>query len=65
MRIAIVGSGISGLVCAYLLSEYHDVSLFEADSKRNEFLLFRVLYTWSGLPSKFLITLFTETLEFP
>lgn len=33
MRIAIVGSGISGLVCAYLLSEHHDVSLFEADSK--------------------------------
>jgi predicted NAD/FAD-binding protein len=30
VRIAIVGSGISGLVCAHLLHEAHDVVLFEA-----------------------------------
>jgi len=33
VRIAIVGSGISGLVCAHLLSERHDVVLFEADDR--------------------------------
>ena len=31
MRIAIVGSGISGLVCAWLLSREHSVTLFEAN----------------------------------
>ena len=30
-RIAIVGSGISGLTCAYLLSPHHDVTIFEAE----------------------------------
>jgi uncharacterized protein len=30
MRIAIVGSGISGLVCAHLLHPDHDLALFEA-----------------------------------
>ena len=30
MRIAIVGSGISGLVTAYLLSQDHDITVFEA-----------------------------------
>ncbi len=30
MRIAIIGSGISGLVCARLLSRRHDVTVFEA-----------------------------------
>ena len=33
MRIAIVGSGVSGLVCAHLLSKHHDVTLFEADER--------------------------------
>ncbi|MFN0095356.1 MAG: NAD(P)-binding protein, partial [Dehalococcoidia bacterium] len=30
MRLAIVGSGISGLVCAWLLHGPHDVTVFEA-----------------------------------
>ena len=33
MRIAIVGSGVSGLVCAHLLSPRHDVVLCEADAR--------------------------------
>ena len=33
MRIAVVGSGISGLVSAHLLSRRHDVVLFEADAR--------------------------------
>jgi predicted NAD/FAD-binding protein len=33
VRIAIVGSGISGLVCAHLLHGKHDVVLFEADDR--------------------------------
>ena len=32
MRLAIVGSGISGLVCAHLLHDEHDLTLFEAGS---------------------------------
>ena len=32
-RIAVVGSGISGLSCAWLLSQQHDVTLFEADDR--------------------------------
>ena len=34
MRIAIVGTGISGLVCAHLLDPDHDVTVFEAGSLR-------------------------------
>lgn len=30
-RIAIIGSGISGLVCAHLLRQTHDVTIFEAN----------------------------------
>ncbi len=33
MRVAIVGTGISGLVCARLLSRAHDVTVFEAGSR--------------------------------
>ncbi len=33
MRIAIVGSGISGLASAWLLSQKHDVTLFEKDDR--------------------------------
>ena len=32
-RIAVVGSGISGLSCAWLLSQGHDVTLFEAEDR--------------------------------
>lgn len=30
MKIAIVGSGIAGLTCAYLLNRQHDIQVFEA-----------------------------------
>ena len=30
MKIAIIGSGISGLTCGYLLHKEHDISVFEA-----------------------------------
>lgn len=32
-RIAVVGSGIAGMSCAWLLSQGHDVTLFEADDR--------------------------------
>ena len=31
MRIAIIGTGISGMVTAYLLSDSHDITIFEKD----------------------------------
>lgn len=33
MKIAIIGSGISGLVTAYLLNRKHDITIFEADDR--------------------------------
>lgn len=33
MRIAVIGSGIAGLGCAWLMSRNHDVVLFECDNK--------------------------------
>ena len=33
MRIAVIGSGISGLTCGHLLAPAHDVTVFEADSR--------------------------------
>ena len=33
MRIAIIGTGISGLTCAHLLGEGHDVTVFERDAR--------------------------------
>ncbi|MYM62895.1 NAD(P)/FAD-dependent oxidoreductase [Pseudomaricurvus sp. HS19] len=33
MKIAIIGSGISGLTCAYLLQPHADITVFEADAR--------------------------------
>ena len=33
MKVAIVGSGVSGLTCAYLLHKKHDVTIFEGSKK--------------------------------
>jgi uncharacterized protein len=33
MRVAIIGSGISGLTCAHLLSPYHDVTVYESEAR--------------------------------
>lgn len=32
-KIAVVGSGISGLSCAWLLNQHHDITLFEKDDR--------------------------------
>ena len=31
MKIAIIGSGISGLTCGYYLHQEHDITVFEAN----------------------------------
>ena len=33
LRIAVVGSGVSGLTAAWLLADRHEVTVFEADSR--------------------------------
>lgn len=33
MRIAVIGTGVSGLVAAHLLERHHDVTVFEADDR--------------------------------
>lgn len=33
MKIAIIGSGISGLICAHVLGPHHQVTLYEADGR--------------------------------
>ena len=33
MKVGIIGSGISGLICAYLLRHKHEITLYESDTK--------------------------------
>ena len=48
MRIAIIGSGISGLTAAYLLNHDHEITLYEANEHigghtHTGYLLYRML----------------------
>ena len=33
MKVGIIGSGVSGLICAYLLRHKHEITLYESDNK--------------------------------
>ena len=33
MRIAVIGTGISGLACAWLLDQRHSVTVYEAEAR--------------------------------
>ena len=48
MKIAIVGSGISGLTCAYLLNENHDITIFE----KNDYIGVFAVSTGFGIEKK-------------
>ena len=40
LKIAIIGSGISGLTCAYLLDKKHDITIYEKNNSINLVLIF-------------------------
>ncbi len=47
-RIAVVGSGISGLSAAWLLSQRHDVTLYEAEARLGGHTNTRIVHTRQG-----------------